>query len=135
MTHVRYDRSTVEPGAIRHIFVYGTLRPGDVRWPLLEPYVADAGRVDLVTGELFDTGFDYPAALFNDRSTIHGRLYGLIDGSIRDCLDHLDRVEGTVQGLYRRVIVRTESGRVSWAYEYGGGLDLTPIPSGDWLNR
>ena len=135
MTAERYDRSSVEPDAIRHIFVYGTLRPGDVRWPLLEPYVVDAGRIDLVTGELFDTGFDYPAAIFNDRSTIHGQIHELIEGSILSCLEHLDRVEGTVQGLYRRVIVQTTSGSVSWAYEYGGGLDLTPIPSGDWMNR
>ena len=25
----------------RHVFVYGTLRPGDVRWHFLEPFVVE----------------------------------------------------------------------------------------------
>ena len=50
---------------ITHLFVYGTLRPGDVRWPLLEPFLLpdattiddarslfDAARVALVVGAL-----------------------------------------------------------------------------------
>src|SRR5690606_16989747 len=46
------DRRTV----ISHLFVYGTLRPGDVRWPMLAPWVVDDGRDDTVAGLLFDTG-------------------------------------------------------------------------------
>ena len=41
----------------------------------------------------------------------------------------------TVLGLYRRVEITTGNGLAAWAYEYGEGLDLTLIPSGDWFAR
>ena len=118
-----------------HLFVYGTLQPGDVRWPELERFVADLGRPDRVVGELFDTGLGYPAALFSGDRMIHGRTYATRIDTLTACLNHLDRVEGTVQGLYRRVTVTTARGYTAWAYEYGGGLTLQPIPHGDWMNR
>jgi gamma-glutamylcyclotransferase (GGCT)/AIG2-like uncharacterized protein YtfP len=37
--------------------------------------------------------------------------------------------------VYRRVALRTERGIAAWGYEYGSGLELRPIPSGDWLAR
>ncbi|MEG3598897.1 MAG: gamma-glutamylcyclotransferase, partial [Actinomycetota bacterium] len=66
MTHVVTD-----------LFVYGTLLPGDVRWPLLERYVTGEGRPDAVSGLLYDTGLDYPAAIFDESATelILGRRY------------------------------------------------------------
>ena len=118
-----------------HLFVYGTLQPGESRWPQLERWVVDEGELDSVPGELFDTGLDYPAALFNGLAHIRGRTYVLRPETYDPCLAHLDRVEGTVQGLYSRVVVTTTLGRVAWAYEYGAGLDLVPIPSGDWSRR
>ena len=47
----------------------------------------------------------------------------------------LDEEEGTVRGLFHRVTITTGRGHAAWAYAYGGGLDLTPIQSGDWLAR
>ena len=117
------------------LFVYGTLQPGDVRWAELERFVADLGIPDSVAGELFDTGLGYPAGVFTGDGTIHGRTYVLRVDRLSACLEHLDRVEGTVQGLYRRVVVATARGHTAWAYEYGSGLTLTPIPKGDWLAR
>lgn len=118
---------------IRHLFVYGTLRPGDVRWHHLAPFVVDDGRLDTVAGQLFDTGLDYPAAVFNDAGTIHGHTFTLLEDSSSRALEVLDDVEGIVDGEYSRVIVRTASGVDAWAYASGNGLDLTPIGSGDWL--
>jgi len=63
--------------AISHLFVYGTLRPGDVRWHLLEPFVNGEGAPDTVAGELFDTGHNYPAAIFGPGGIIQGRTYEL----------------------------------------------------------
>jgi hypothetical protein len=37
--------------------------------------------------------------------------------------------------MYRRVMVTTRRGRRAWAYEYGAGLSLSPIASGDWFRR
>ena len=118
---------------IRHVFVYGTLRPGDVRWHVLEPFVVDDGWNDTVAGQLFDTGFDYPAAMFNGAGTIHGHTFALLDASLGRALAVLDEVEGVVDGEYSRVAVRTARGVDAWAYACGSGLDLTPITSGDWL--
>jgi gamma-glutamylcyclotransferase (GGCT)/AIG2-like uncharacterized protein YtfP len=123
-----------------HLFVYGTLRPGESRWHHLAPYVVDDGFVDAATGRLFDTGQGYPAALFGqhpegEAPIIRGHTFGLLEGSLAQALDHLDAVEGAVRGLYRRIVVSTASGVRAFAYEYGGGLDLAPIPSGDWLQR
>ncbi len=119
--------------------MYGTLRPGDVRWPLLEPFVVDEGWDDSVAGRVFDTGLDYPAAIIDDRAepggTITGRTYALIDASGARCLEVLDREEDTVGGRYRRVAVTTATGTTAWMYEYGSGLQLTPIASGDWFDR
>ena len=117
----------------RHLFVYGTLRPGDVRWHILEPFVTGEGSPDTVSGELFDTGLDYPAAIFGQAGVIHGRAYELHVASQARCLAVLDEVEDTVDGLYSRVEVTTHTGLPAWSYAYGAGLQLTPIPSGDWL--
>lgn len=122
---------------IATLFVYGTLLPGDVRWPILEPFAADEGVSDAVHGELFDTGLEYPAAIFDSTSPqlVYGRRYELHRGSLDEALRRLDIEEDVVLGLYRRVGVTTEAGIAAWAYQYGEGLDLTPIPSGNWFDR
>jgi gamma-glutamylcyclotransferase (GGCT)/AIG2-like uncharacterized protein YtfP len=119
----------------RHLFVYGTLRPGDVRWSFLEPFAADGGVDDTALGRLYDTGLDYPAAVFEGDGTILGRTYALRVDLLERALAVLDEEEDTVLGLYRRVEITTGRGLVAWAYEYGDGLDLTPIESGDWFTR
>lgn len=118
------------------VFVYGTLLPGDVRWHHLAPFVDGDGTPDSVTGRLFDTGQGYPAAIFDARAepggTIHGHTFTLSAHTSDTCLDVLDEVEGVVGGLYTRVSVTTRRGDTAWAYEYGHGLDLVEIESGDW---
>lgn len=118
-----------------HLFVYGTLRPGDVRWQLLERYVDDEGVDDTTPGQVFDTGQDYPAAVFGGDGLIRGRTYRLNAELLAEALAVLDVEEETVAGLYRRVRVTTATGTVAWAYAYGDGLELSPIPSGDWFDR
>jgi len=120
---------------LTHLFVYGTLRPGDVRWSFLEPWVVDDGVEDSVVGRLYDTGLGYPAAIFGDGGLVVGRAYELRHTTLEDALRVIDEEEDTVLGLYRRVEVATTNGRRAWAYEYGSGLDLTPIPTGDWFCR
>lgn len=119
--------------AVGHLFVYGTLRPRDCRWHLLEPFVVDDGWADSVSGQLFDTGFDYPAARFDDRGTIHGQTFALLTVSLVRALEVLDEVEGTVTGDYTRVVVRTARGVDAWAYASSDDLLVHPITSGDWF--
>ena len=122
-------------GSPHHLFVYGTLRPGDVRWHFLEPWVVDAGRDDSVRGRLFDTGLGYPAAMFGDGGIILGRTYELARATLGRALRTIDDEESSVAGGYHRVLVDTRTGVSAWAYAYGGGLELAAIPGGDWTAR
>jgi gamma-glutamylcyclotransferase (GGCT)/AIG2-like uncharacterized protein YtfP len=131
--------------AISHLFVYGTLQPGDERWPHLAPYVTDEGTPDTVPGRVYDTGLNYPAAVFSEKGTIIGQTFGLKRDVSEECLAHLDDVEAAVLGFYGRVVVTTANGHTAWAYEFGAAADdrsavqasmsLTPIASGDWTRR
>tara|TARA_B110000967_G_scaffold190325_1_gene214913 strand:- start:1094 stop:1510 length:417 start_codon:yes stop_codon:yes gene_type:complete len=122
---------------LAHLFVYGTLQPGDVRWHFLEPFVVDEGWADSAPGQVFDTGLGYPGAQFEStsNSAVIGRAYALLESSIDQCLKVLDAEEGTVGGDYRRIAITTTNGVRAWAYQYGGGLELTPIVSGNWFDR
>jgi gamma-glutamylcyclotransferase (GGCT)/AIG2-like uncharacterized protein YtfP len=129
--------------SITHLFVYGTLRPGEVRWSLLQPFVNDHGIADEVDGELYDTGLDYPAAVFGGTGRVVGQTFELITDTLDHALAVLDEYEETGGGMYRRVAIHTRGGRYTWAYEYGADLTelnggrppLSPITSGDWFIR
>jgi gamma-glutamylcyclotransferase (GGCT)/AIG2-like uncharacterized protein YtfP len=120
---------------IAHLFVYGTLRPGQQRWPFLEPYVTDEGQDTTVVGALYNTGNDYPAARFDRAGTIHGRVYPLHLDRLDEALELLDEVEGAVVDLFRRVAIATSTGIEAWAYEYCGETTFPAIASGNWLTE
>ena len=120
---------------ITHLFVYGTLRPGEARWPHLAPFVDDEGHDDVVSGALYDTGHGYPAARFDHSGTIHGRVYPLHVDRLDECLQLLDEVEAAVLDLFRRVAITTSTGVSAWAYEYCGETQLPEIVSGSWVDR
>lgn len=113
------------------LFVYGTLAPGQQRWPALAPFVVGDGRPAAAAGLLYDTGYQYPAARFGGDGTIQGQVFELTD--VPAALDALDLVEGAVELLYERVQVETSAGS-AWAYEcIDERLVGTPIEHGDWL--
>ena len=116
-----------------HLFVYGTLLPGEERWRFLVPFVVGHGVPDTARGDLYDTGLGYPAACFGTAGTIVGRTFTLLGTSDDRALAELDTIEGAVAGLYRRTSIVTDSGANAWAYEYGSGLSLTRIASGSWV--
>jgi gamma-glutamylcyclotransferase (GGCT)/AIG2-like uncharacterized protein YtfP len=112
----------------RPVFVYGTLMPGHLRWPLLGPH-ARAWREAEVPGTLYDTGHGYPAATFREGTTaVPGWLVDLRPGIDADVLRELDEVEGVASGLYDRVVVRATDGTEAWSYTWAGPTDaFTPI--------
>jgi gamma-glutamylcyclotransferase (GGCT)/AIG2-like uncharacterized protein YtfP len=118
---------------ITHLFVYGTLRPGQQRWPFLEPFVTDEGHDESVVGTLYDTGHGYPAAKFDRSGTIFGRVYPLKLDRLDEGLKLLDDVEGAVIDLFRRVAITTSTGIEAWAYEYCGETQFPEIARGDWI--
>lgn len=118
------------------LFVYGTLLPGEERWAILEEFVVGAGSPDSVAGALYDTGEGYPAASFDTgEGRVVGQVFQLRADRLADALEVLDEVEDAVLGIYRRVRVVTDAGLDVWTYQYGTGLQLTPIAGGDWLSH
>jgi gamma-glutamylcyclotransferase (GGCT)/AIG2-like uncharacterized protein YtfP len=129
-----------DPGLVSgpdHLFVYGTLLPGEVRWRLLVPCVTGPGVLDTVQGRLYDTRWGYPAAVFAGTARIRGRVYRLRDDGREASLAHLDAVEDVDRGEYRRVVVATGSGRAAWSYEYADrvGPHFRLLPGGNWQTR
>jgi len=120
---------------VNEVFCYGTLLPGEQRWPFLAPFVLEE-EPDQVSGRLYDTGLGYPAALFDRVGIIHGMRFRLESACLSEALALLDEIEGAVDGLYHRVFLVTAMGFGVHAYQYGGDLQgLIDLPDGDWLAR
>lgn len=114
------------------IFVYGTLLPGQARWPVLRPNALSTAPAT-AKGRLWDTGAGYPAARFDEAGDdIPGMLVTIAPDRLTDVIAVLDRVEA--EGvLFRRVEVPTSGGRAV-SYEWIGTIDdLSPLPDG-WTN-
>lgn len=115
-----------DPG--NRIFVYGTLRPGEPRWPLVEDAVVRTEPAE-VRGTLWDTGKGYPAAVFGTKGSVPGDVVWIDPERWRGVIDWLDRIEGEGT-LYRRVVVDTSAG-TAVSYEWLGETEgLTPLPHG-----
>ena len=106
-----------------HLFVYGTLQPGRLRWPFLEPFALRAEPA-AVPGVLFDSGLGWPLARFHVAPVVAPARVTLVPGTLvaldverlTVALTLLDDVEDTASGDYTRIVVTTTSGVASWAY-------------------
>ena len=102
------------------VFVYGTLKPGQVRWPLLKQYApAYVARCEY-PGYLYDCGA-YPAAVFTPDATdthIVGYSVTFLAHQQEEILATLDKVEGVSYGLF----VQKEIDVSVYAYEIGPRL-------------
>ena len=103
------------------VFVYGTLKPGQHRWPALARF-ADGEQVDArVPGLLFDPGWGWPAAVFDPDhpEDVPGVVVAIAPESIREALATLDDIEGVAAGLFERVLLDVD-GAPCWAYHWPG---------------
>jgi len=105
---------------IRHLFVYGTLMPSQCRWHALAPWADGEATPDAATGELFDTGRGWPAAVIGSGGSIPGFTVPLKVHSMSMALDALDEIEGTKQGLFRRISTLTAKQVRTWIYDWAG---------------
>jgi gamma-glutamylcyclotransferase (GGCT)/AIG2-like uncharacterized protein YtfP len=113
---------------IKHLFVYGTLMPGQCRWHALVPWADGGPTPDSVKGELFDTGYGWPAAVIGSGGPIPGFTVPLKAHSLSMALDALDDVEGTNQGLFRRISTTTGELVRAWVYDWAGPTErFAPI--------
>ena len=111
------------------LFVYGTLMPGRLRWPLVAGDVADR-RPASVPGTLYDTGHGYPAFLAAAQAPapargdglVHGWLLGFADDRADEVMARLDEGEGP---SYARAQVAATDGTGAVTYAWGG-----PVPDG-----
>ncbi|MCP3911210.1 MAG: gamma-glutamylcyclotransferase [Actinomycetia bacterium] len=102
---------------LTRVFVYGTLLPGGVRWPLIGPYVHTIAPAR-VGGMLYDTGHGYPGARFaDDERWIEGSILHLHAPTLGEAIELLDEVEGVGEGLFERVVVEPD-GQPAWSYSY-----------------
>jgi gamma-glutamylcyclotransferase (GGCT)/AIG2-like uncharacterized protein YtfP len=105
------------PDVPDRIFVYGTLRPGEGAWPLIEPFVVGEPEPARLAGRVFDTGLGYPALLpaGDPDDTVVGVLLTL--AAPADAFVVLDEYEGEE---YQRVRVLDTLGRPCWTYRWLG---------------
>jgi gamma-glutamylcyclotransferase (GGCT)/AIG2-like uncharacterized protein YtfP len=99
------------------LFVYGTLQPGRLRWPFLEPFVVGHGPAT-VPGRLYDSGFGWPVATFDaiEPALVPGTLVDLDPERADEALAVMDDVEATATDLLARVAVTTVDGDAAWTY-------------------
>ena len=106
------------PGEFTLLFVYGTLKRGDVRaWLLSEQHYLGEART-LPSYRLFNTG-DYPAMVEAAPLSLPGRaIVGELWRVDEDCLARWDEEEGVDEGLYARRMIELGDARRAWAYLY-----------------
>ncbi|MFG6496430.1 gamma-glutamylcyclotransferase [Fictibacillus sp. UD] len=118
------------------VFVYGTLRKGGSNDHYLEKAVCVEEKC-YTEGQLYDTGWGYPALVVESGKWVTGELYEIT----HDELKHLDRLEdyeesGT-NNLYDRIVakIRTPDGELEALLYIMKKKEkhFLPIPENDWL--
>ncbi|MDM5317473.1 gamma-glutamylcyclotransferase family protein [Fictibacillus sp. b24] len=118
------------------VFVYGTLRKGGSNDHFLNKAVYIEEKC-FAEGQLYDTGFGYPALVVESGKWVTGELYKVTS----DDLKRLDRLEdfeenGT-NNLYDRIIatIRTTVGEIEALLYIMKKKEkhFLPIPENDWL--
>lgn len=114
------------------LFVYGTLQPGHLRWPFLEPFAVEH-RPSAVPGRLYDSGAGWPVATFGvGPAEVPGTLVDLDAERLEEALGLLDEVEAAATDLLTRITVTTTDGLAAWAYHSAAPRpDLTLIERWD----
>ena len=102
---------------VSKLFVYGTLMPGRLRWPILAPF-ANGHRPTTVSGQLYDSGNGWPVAVFGVDGEVPGVLVELDPELVDVALPVLDDVEDTATDTLQRIEVTTLDGVRTWAYHF-----------------
>jgi gamma-glutamylcyclotransferase (GGCT)/AIG2-like uncharacterized protein YtfP len=124
-------------------FLYGTLRPGEIRYHVIAPAVESLVSGKLEKAKMTNTG-GFPYIEPAESGSIVGEVCVVKDADYSSVLGRLDAIEGYIDGgthcFFQReiVTVQTAAGDVE-CYCYLGGTVKRhggdPIPSGDWKQR
>lgn len=129
-------------GPVSCLFVYGTLRRGEERFPVLERHRARLAFTGSTQGTLYDLG-TYPGLRVGDGGTaVVGEAY------VCDALDELLRDTDLIEGflgfgapgsVYRRAIVKiacaSGGSALAWTYAFEGRPNAPILAGGDWRKR
>ncbi len=119
------------------LFAYGSLQPGESRWPLISDLVDVVGPAT-TPGRLVATPLGWPAAVFADEGRVHGTLLRARGPAAAHALWRItDLVEDEGHLFLRRVILVRVGGKVqrAAAYAWNGALGAPPgepVPDGRW---
>lgn len=125
-----------------HVFVYGTLRPGNPNHRLIAGSVTDAVDLTVEGLQLLVPGHGcFPYARLHPGSRTHGTLLRIDPAQWPTAKERLDRLEGyressdTGHYLRRQITLPTPDGVLdAWVY-LAGRIDLTtlsPAPGDEW---
>ena len=111
------------------VFVYGTLRQGEVNHHLLSGAEFCGEHVTRARYRMLHLGA-YPGVVEGGSTAIVGEIYR-VD---RKHFVHLDRLEA-YPSLYNRKLIPSQWGR-AWIYLYRGNRsNRASIPSGNWMGQ
>jgi gamma-glutamylcyclotransferase (GGCT)/AIG2-like uncharacterized protein YtfP len=101
------------------IFVYGSLRPGELFYTRVRPYVEKVEPAELHGMQLYSLG-DFPGMVWDAsaRNPVKGDLLHIYKGYWAEAISVLDRIEG--EGfLYKRtqiIVICGETPVAAWTY-------------------
>jgi gamma-glutamylcyclotransferase (GGCT)/AIG2-like uncharacterized protein YtfP len=72
------------------VFVYGTLKPGEVKYSLCVNQV-EAPRSAIVQGQLYHLPLGYPAMALDETGIVHGFVLSFSDSAILQALDDYEQ--------------------------------------------
>lgn len=112
------------------VFVYGTLMPGELRWPALEQFSVGWERAT-ARGRMWDSGHGYPAVRFDSGgAAIPGVVVTLSPDRLAEAVATLDAIEEE-GSLYRRIEIVTSAGS-AMTYEWLGTTDGLAVLEQGW---
>ena len=129
-------------GPVSSLFVYGTLRRGEERFPVLERHRARLVFTGSTRGTLYDLG-SYPGLRVGEgNSAVVGEVYAC--EALGELLREIDAIEGFLGfgvpgSVYRRAIAtvaRAAGGSaLAWTYAFERGPNAAVVAGGDWRKR
>ncbi len=129
------------------LFVYGTLKKGEVAHHLIERFIARIVPAT-VRGTLYHLPYGYPVIVPENRGIVHGELFFIPNLSqIIELLDDYEdyNSENSAESLFIRVMVEAKGsdGRYYYAWTYAAGEKLKkvlqkraiPVTGGVWTSQ